>query len=121
VVAPFMILVLREGFGARDPKILQMAQVFNFSRFQKIVHVALPDMSSFLYAALRNGFALGWKVLVLFEIFSASTGIGFQYKNAFDFFDVPRLFTWMAFFLMLVIATEYGVLRPLERRALRWR
>jgi NitT/TauT family transport system permease protein len=121
VVFPFVVVGLNDGFKHLDTHLTDMAKVYRFPVRQRIRHVALPEMAGHMFAAFRNAHALAWKLVVVTEVFSQQTGIGYQYKKSFDYFELNQLMVWLFFFLIVVFAMEYGVLRPLERRAFRWK
>jgi NitT/TauT family transport system permease protein len=78
-------------------------------------------MAPFLFSAFRNVHALGWKIVVIAELFSQQVGIGAEYKRAYGFFELERLVVWTFFFIIMITTVEYVILRPLERRVFRWR
>jgi NitT/TauT family transport system permease protein len=39
----------------------------------------------------------------------------------FQFFNIAGILAYTTAFILVVLAFEYGVMRPLERRVLRWR
>lgn len=121
IVFPFVVVSLDEGFKSLDSRLADMARVYRFSRWQRLRHVSLPEMSPHLFAAFRNAHALAWKLVVVTEVFSQSDGIGYQYKKAFDYFQLEEVVAWVIFFLVVVFAVEYLVLRPIERHVFRWR
>lgn len=121
VVFPFVVVSLNEGFANLDARLTDMSKAYRFSWWQRVRHVALPEMSPFLFAALRNSHALAWKIVVITEVFSQQTGIGFQYKRSYDYFQLSELVVWVLFFLVVVFAVEFGVFRPWEARVFRWR
>ncbi len=121
VVFPFVAISLLAGLNSIDAHLTEMSNVFRFSWFDRIWHQTLPEMAPHLFAAFRNVHALAWKIVVLSELFSTQNGIGFQYKRAFAFFSTKRLIVWAAFFVMMVMIVEYGILRPFERLVSRWR
>jgi NitT/TauT family transport system permease protein len=98
-----------------------MAKVYRRSWMDRLRHVAIPEMAPHMFAAFRNAHALAWKLVVVTEVFSQQTGIGYKYKKAFDYFELNELMVWLFFFLVVVFSVEYVVLRPLERRSARWR
>lgn len=122
VIFPFVVVSLHEGFESLDARLHDMSRVYGFGVSQRIRHVAIPEMAPSLFGALRNAYALGWKIVVVTEVFSAQqTGIGSEYNRAYDFFDLERLVVWVVFFLIVVFGVEFGVFRPWERRVFRWR
>ena len=121
VLYPYILLSLSEGFGNLDRLLAEMSMAYRFSSWQYYRHVGLPELTPHLFAALRSAHALGWKIVVLVEVFGSGGGIGHQYKRAFDLFDLPLLMTWVIFFLGVVWAVEYGLLRPIGAYVVRWR
>jgi NitT/TauT family transport system permease protein len=121
VVFPFVVVSLQEGFDNLDAKLSDMARVYRFSTWVRIRHQAIPEMAPYLFAAFRNVHALAWKIVVIAELFSQQTGIGFQYKRAYGFFEFERLLVWAFLFMAMVLIVEYAVLRPFEAGVFRWR
>ena len=122
VIFPFVVVSLHEGFESLDARLHDMSRVYRFGLVHRIRHVAIPEMAPSLFGALRNAYALGWKIVVVTEVFSAQqTGIGAEYNRAYDFFALERLVVWVVFFLIVVFGVEFGVFRPWERRVFRWR
>lgn len=121
VLYPYVLLSISEGIGSLDRQLAEMSSAYHLSSRQYYWHVAFPEVMPHLFAALRSAHALGWKIVVLVEVFGSGSGIGYQYKRAFDLFDLPLLVTWIVFFLATVWLVEYGVLRPIGSRLFRWR
>jgi NitT/TauT family transport system permease protein len=121
IVFPFVVVSLNEGFANLDANLTDMAKVYRLGWGERIRHVALPEMSPYLFSALRNSHALAWKIVVITEVFSQQTGIGFQYKRSYDYFQLSQLVVWVLFFLIAVFAVEFCIFRPWERRVFRWR
>lgn len=121
VLYPYILLSLSEGFGSLDRHLAEMSAAYRLTSWQYYRHVALPELTPHLFAALRSAHALGWKIVVLVEVFGSGGGVGHQYKRAFDLFDLPLLVTWVVFFLATVWIVEYGLLRPIGARIVRWR
>ena len=120
-IFPFAVISLIEGLDNLDARLAEMASVYRFTWFQRVRNVAIPEMSPHLFAAFRNVHALAWKIVVIAEVFSQQTGVGYQYKLAYSFFELERLVVWAALFIMMVVIVEYGILRPMERVTFRWR
>lgn len=121
VVFPFVVVSLTEALAGLDTRLQQMTHAYGFSRWERIRHQALPEIAPFLFAAFRNVHALAWKIVVIVELFSQQNGIGFQYKEAFNFFELERLIAWSFFFMVMVLFVEYGLVRPFETFVFRWR
>ncbi len=84
-------------------------------------HVVLPQLTPYLFAAARSGLALIWKIVLVVELLGRSNGVGFQIEEYFQLFDVTDILAYTIAFSAVVQVVEWGVLQPLEQRALRWR
>lgn len=121
IVFPFAAVPMIEGVKSLNPELQKMGHAYRMSRLSVIRHIVMPHMAPFLFSAVRNSHALGWKVLIVAEIFAVQSGIGQQFNRAFSLFDLPRVIVWLIIFLLIIGFIEYGVLGVLERRVFRWR
>lgn len=121
IIFPFVVVSIMEGLRNVDARHIEMARLYKFEKWQRYRHVVLPEMSPHMFAAFRNAHSYAWKLVVVVEIFSQTNGIGYQYKKAFDFFELDLLTSWVVFFLVVLFGVEYGILRPFEKRVYKWR
>jgi len=119
--APALMLTIYQGTRSVDPDLLEMAHVYHFSRATRLRRLWLPALAPSLFAGARLGLSLGWKVIVLVEVFGMSSGVGYQLNNAFAAQNVAAVLAWTLLFAIVMAVLEYGVLQGLERRAGRWR
>lgn len=118
---PLVVVTVREGARALDRELLEMAQVFRIGRWKTLRHVILPELAPFLIASARSGLALIWKIVLVVELLGRSNGVGFQINVFFQFFDVASILAYTIAFVLVIQTVEWLLLRPLERRAMRWR
>jgi NitT/TauT family transport system permease protein len=121
VAFPFATVMLSEGLKALDRRLEEMSVTYRIRGARRIWHVTIPHLFPYIMAALRNENGHAWKVVVLAELFSVNTGMGFRFSQAFDRFLVVDIMLWLMTFVAILLSTEYLLLRPLERFALRWR
>lgn len=121
VVTPMLAVNMWQGTKALDRQLLEMAQAFRVSHRQVIGEVVLPQLLPYLLAGSRFGFALGWKVVVLSEMFGLSSGIGYELNRSFSNYSLRDVLAWTISFTLIMFAFEYGLMRPLEGRLLSWR
>ncbi|MCE0763795.1 ABC transporter permease subunit [Pseudonocardia kujensis] len=119
--APPLMLTIYQGTRSVDPDLLEMAHVYRFSRATRLRRLWLPALAPALFAGARLGLSLGWKVIVLVEVFGMSSGVGYQLNNAFAAQNVAAVLAWTLLFAIVMAVLEYGVLQGLERRTGRWR
>ncbi|MEI4231650.1 ABC transporter permease [Roseovarius sp. D22-M7] len=118
---PFVTSVLREGARALDPGLDAMARVYGMSRRARLRHVVLPQLAPFIAGAARSGVALIWKIVLVVEFLGRSSGVGFQIHMYFQLFDVGMVLVYALSFIAVMLAVEWAVLQPWERRVRRWR
>lgn len=118
---PATAVTMREGARAIDRRLLDMARSFRLSRGAVWRHVYVPQLTPYLFASARAGFALIWKIVLVAELLGRSDGVGFQIQVYFQLFDVAGILAYTLAFMAVVQALEWTLLQPLERRVNRWR
>lgn len=117
-----MVLVtMREGARTLSPALADMAQVFRLSPLARLRHVLLPQLTPFMAASARNGLAIIWKIVLVVEFLGRSTGVGFQIHMKFQLFDIAGVLAYALGFVAIMLAIDYLLIQPAERRASRWR
>ena len=81
----------------------------------------IPHLAPYIFTGVRFGFSIAWKVTVLTEVFSSSSGIGFEMRTASQLFRLPEFLTWILAFYVFALFLEKVVLEVIERRFFAWR
>lgn len=118
---PNVAVTVREGARSLDFRLEEMATVYEFTRWQRLREVWVPQLFPYLMAATRGGLALIWKIVLVVELLGRSSGVGFQLHMAFQVFDVAAILAYSLAFIAVVQLIELAILQPLERRSSRWR
>lgn len=118
---PSVIVTIREGARSLDQDLLDMAHSFRFSQRKTLVHVIWPQLHPFVMAATRSGLALIWKIILVVELLGRSNGMGYQLHLFFQMFDVASILAYTIAFVGVIQLIELIILKPLDRKALRWR
>ncbi len=118
---PMVTVILREGARALNPALDDMAQVYRMPWRDRFRHVVLPQLAPFFASAARTGVALIWKIVLVVEFLGRSSGIGFKIHLNFQLFDIAAVLAYASAFVLVMLAVEFAVLKPLESRANRWR
>lgn len=121
VSMPYVALNVAEGVRSVDPHLVQMSQVYGRSHPEIVRSVVVATVLPFLFAAVRYGFAMAWKVEALTEVFGGRSGIGFMIRAEYQEFSVTGVLAWTAFFVIFMLLIERVVLARLERRLFAWR
>jgi len=118
---PFVVVNVREGVKALDKDLIDMSNSYKIGRGKVVRQVILPSLLPFVLAAVRNSFAIAWKICTLVEVFGAVRGVGYMIKNSFDQYAVHGIIAWALLFGGVMLIIEYGFLVPAERHLARWR
>jgi NitT/TauT family transport system permease protein len=118
---PLVAVTIREGAAAIEPELLEVGRAFRLSRVAMLRKVLLPQLYPYFMASARTGLALVWKIVLVFEVLGFSNGVGFVLQLNWQLAAVDRLLAYSCGFIFVVMAIEAVIVRPLERRATRWR
>ncbi|RPJ36168.1 MAG: ABC transporter permease [Planctomycetaceae bacterium] len=118
---PFVAVNVSEGVRSIDKELLDMGRAYKVGRGKVVRQIIMPSLLPFIFAAIRTGFAISWKVCTLVEVFGAVNGAGFMIRSSFLNFSTAGIIAWSLVFAGLMLVIEYGVLVPLERYFSRWR
>jgi NitT/TauT family transport system permease protein len=121
IVIPTMYVNTVEGVLAIDRRLVEMGRVYRFSRGLLLREIYLPGVASPAIAGLTLATGIAVRAVVLAEVLAATNGIGHAFSRAMSFLETPQLFAWVLVLLVLMAVIEFGVLRPVKRRAMRWR
>ena len=118
---PFVIVNVREGVRNTPRELFDMARSFKVPQSKVIRHVLVPSLMPFMFAAARYCFSIGWKGLVIAEVFGGQDGAGWTIKFWYDAHRAHGVVGYAAFFVIFAILFERLVFEPISRRAFRWR
>ena len=121
VLQPLITVNIYQGTKALDHEVIEMARAFRAGRAMVIRDVVIPQLVPYLLAATRFGLSLAWKVTVIAELLGLSNGIGYMIHYSFGIFSMLDVFAWTIAFTLVMLALEYGLLKPLEARITGWR
>lgn len=118
---PFVIINVREGVRNTPKELFDMARAFDVPQNKITRHVLLPSLMPFFFAALRYAYAIGWKGLVITEVFASDRGMGWTIKFWYDANRAHGVIGYALFFIIFALALEKLVFDPLAERAFKWR
>ena len=111
MVLPVIWQGVHTGLQSADPDLLEMAQVYRFSRGKKLRYLYLPAALPHLLSAMRVGLGFSWKSGIAGEVIAIpSQAIGTQLYHAKIYLDMPGLFAWTIVIILLSAAIERTVL-----------
>jgi len=121
IIVPVMFVNSVAGILSIDSRLVEMGEVYRFSRRLLLTEVYLPGIGSHVMAGLTLATGVAVRAVVLGEVLGAMDGIGYAFSRAMSYLETPELFAWVVVLLALMGALDFGVLRPLTRRTMHWR
>jgi NitT/TauT family transport system permease protein len=121
IAFPFVAVNIWEGVKDVDKDLVDMARAFDVRSRRIIRHIHIPSLLPFVFAAVRIGFSVSWKIVALAEVFGANNGIGYMIFYWYQMFDMQLVLAWVLLFVFIMLIFEYGIVRRVERRFLAWR
>jgi NitT/TauT family transport system permease protein len=118
---PFVIINIREGVRNTPRELIDMAKSFEVPQNKITRHVLLPSLMPFFFAAIRYAYAVGWKGLVIAEVFASDRGMGWTIKFWYDAHRAKGVIGYAIFFIIFALILEKLVFDPLADRAFKWR
>jgi NitT/TauT family transport system permease protein len=118
---PHITVNVEEGVRAIPRELLDMAKAYGVGRATRMRHIVLPSVAPFLFAAVRFGFAIAWKITALTELFGGREGVGIQIRVKFELFNIAGVLAWALLLVAFALIMERLVLQRLQDRFFRWR
>jgi len=118
---PFVIVNVREGVRNTPKELFDMARAFGVPQKRITRSVLLPSLAPFMFAAVRYAFSVGWKGLVIAEVFASDRGMGWTIKFWYDAHRTQGVIGYGLFFVIFALILEGFIFEPLSRRAFKWR
>lgn len=118
---PFVIINVREGVRNTPRDLFDMGRAFGVSQNKITRHVLLPSLMPFFFAATRYAFSIGWKGLVIAEVFGGQDGAGWTIKFYYDAHRAHGVVAYAAFFIIFALILEKLVFERAAKRVFKWR
>ena len=118
---PMVTVMIREGTRTFDPRLRDMAAVYQMPPWRYLRHVMLPQLAPYLASSARTGVALIWKIVLVVEFLGRANGVGFQIHLYFQLFDIAHVLAYAISFVVIMLLVETFLIQPIETHANRWR
>lgn len=116
MVLPLVWANVQEGVLRTDRGLLEMAQVFRFTRKKVVSNIYLPSVLPYLLSACTTGIGFAWKAGVAAEVLARSANsIGKYLLQSKNMLETADMFAWTALVVVLSIALERIFARLLNR------
>lgn len=116
----FVITNVAEGVRNVPRDLMAMAASYGVEQRRIIRQIVLPSLAPFLFAGFRYALSLGWKALVLAEVFGATSGVGWMIKYWYDSLRITALVGYALFFVIFAIVVDRLIVAQVAKRVFRW-
>jgi len=110
-----------QGVKDIDQRLIVLGKVCRMSRGAIVWKIILPQLIPYLLGSTRYALGICWKICTTVELIGLSNGVGFMLNYWFGLFSMTQVFAWTLMFLVVMLAIEFILFRPLERRLTIWR
>lgn len=121
VSLPMLYIAVVEGVRNCDRDLAEMARAFSAPPVARFRDLLVPQVGSYVFPALVSASGVAWKSAVMAEVLGADSGIGSGLTRARVNLNTPEVFAWVLAMVVIFLAFEYLVLRPLRARLEPWR
>ena len=112
MVLPVVWANVSAGIRARDPLLLEMAQVYGFSRGRILRRITLPTIQPFFRSALSSALGLGWKAGIAAEVLTVpQPSVGKMIFESKLYLETTDLFAWTLTVILLSLIIEKVLLK----------
>lgn len=116
MVLPIVWTNVSQGIAKTDRRLLEMGQVFRFSRLKTFRCIYLPSVMPYFVAACMTGMGLAWKAGIAAEVLGVPRkSIGEHLYNAKIYLETPELFAWTVVVVVLSVLVEYVLVNLIRR------
>lgn len=116
MVLPMVWSNVLQGFKQTDNKLLEMADVFNFTVKRKIKMIYIPQVMPYFKTACITGLGFAWKSGIAAEVISTpKLSIGRKLYESKIYIETPELFAWTLTVIILSIIAEKAFKALLNR------
>ena len=107
IVFPIVWANISQGIKSTDPKLKDVAKVFGFSFFKKLIYLYVPTVLPSALAALMSSIGLAWKAGISAEILALPHDtIGYEIFQAKNYLFTLDVFAWTVVIIALSVIFE---------------
>ena len=118
---PAVAINMWQGVKDIDMQLVTMAQAFQVPRRDLILKVVLPQTVPYILAATRYALGISWKIATTVELIGMSSGVGYMLNYWFGLFSMTQVLAWALSFTIVLLAIEFLLINPFEKRVTAWR
>lgn len=120
-VVPTIVVQLREGARAIDPKLTEMARAYRRSNIAIWRKVIFPQLLPYFIGTARGALSLAWKMVILAELLGRTSGVGYQISFYFQMFNMRGILAYGVAMMVILAVIDLSFVALTQRYGFRWR
>ncbi|MFF1880600.1 ABC transporter permease [Pseudarthrobacter sp. NPDC058196] len=108
-----------EGVRAVDSVLAETARTYGIGGAARIRYLVVPSAAPQIMAGIRQCLSVGLILMIISEMFAASSGLGFSIVKFQRTFAIPQMWSGILVLGLIGVAVAF-LFQFLERRVLRW-
>ncbi len=118
---PVLLSSLMGAVKTLDSRLTLLARVLGANKWEELAYFIIPGIVPYLAAASRAAVGIALRISVVAEAFGSSGGVGYWLVFSYDYGYKEGVFAWALVLILLMIAVDYLLLRPVERWSEKWK
>ncbi len=116
MVVPVLWANVAEGIRSADKQLLEAAEIFGFSRSQKLKAIYIPQAKPSFVAGCTTSIGFSWKAGIAAEVLATPPdSVGYNLYYARINLEYDDLFAWTALVIIMSFLLEKAVVRMLKK------
>lgn len=120
LVTPIVFGNVRTGIRETDPQLLEVAEIYRFTRWKTIRFVFIPSVLPYFYSGALTALGLAWKAGIAAETLALPKfAIGGQMYYSKQYLETADLFAWTAIVVLFSFCFEKLIQFVMKKRKAR--
>lgn len=117
LVTPIVFGNVRTGIRETDPQLLEVAQMYRFTRWKAVRYVFIPSVLPYFFSGALTALGLSWKAGIAAETLSLPKfAIGAQMYYSRQYLETADLFAWTVIVVLFSFCLEKLIQLILKKR-----
>ncbi len=117
---PPLMTSMIEGLRSSRARFNDLADAMGLRGFQRLYYIDLPASIPYFIAGTRSAIGVALIASPVAEAFGTAGGIGYGLYVYFELHQYSAFLAWSVLLVVVMMAIDYALLRPLERWSGRW-
>lgn len=118
---PMLTIIIVEGVKNLNHSLFEVGKVFKIPFYIQIFYIVLPQLLPQIFAITRTGFSISWKIALVAELFGIGNGIGYKINQAYNNFDVTKIFSLTVGFGIITLIIDRFIFQSIEKNIYLWK